>query len=183
MTNFKFVLSTNRTFEKVAAVEFWFNLLILGDSNPITIEPAIPGLLLIDSKLNPFEVIKELKKILLKDSDFFQYILKIIPIDRVVGTNLKLMKTTVNELLIEKSEITSKGNFAINIRKRSTNLHTKEIIDEIAEGIENKVNLKKPDWIIQIEIIGEDVGISILTPDDIFSVIRDKRKISSTKKT
>ena len=180
MNSFNLILSTSRDFEKVAETEIWFDLLMLGDETPLIIHSAIPGLLLIQTKINAIEVISQFKSIAARDPSFFQYIIKLVPIDRVVETDVNLIDKIVKELIQEKSSLTTTGNFAIQIRKRATELESKDIIEVIAKGIENQVNLKHPDWIIELEIIGNICGISVIQPTDIVN-LQTEQNIASTK--
>ena len=65
--------------------------------------------------------------------------------------------------------------FRIAIEKRHTALSSKPIIDCVAKKIDRSVDLDEPDKILLIEIIGELAGLSLLTPNDILSVEREKR--------
>ena len=44
-----------------------------------------------------------------------------------------------------------------------------DIISIVAPIIPNPVDLTNPNWIVQIEIIGDNVGISKIKPENIFS--------------
>ena len=54
-------------------------------------------------------------------------------------------------------------------KRRYTQRHKTEIIKEIAELINQKVDLKNPDKILGIDVIGKYAGISLLKPKEIFS--------------
>jgi len=62
------------------------------------------------------------------------------------------------------------------VNKRATNLSSKEIIEEVAKLVDRKVDLENPDKIIQIEIIGDYTGISIIKPDQILSITKIKEE-------
>ena len=68
--------------------------------------------------------------------------------------------------------------YRITVEKRHSVISTKEIIDAIADKIDNKVSLEKFDWIILIEIIGNKTGISILKENDVLSTQKLKRSLS-----
>lgn len=174
MDSFKLLCTTQTDYEKIAEAELWFNLLILGDESSIIMHTAVSGVIVADTFLDPFHVISEMKGFLKRDPEFFQYLLRIIPIDRVVETDVNLMDNIVKQLLIEKKELVSTGKFAINIRKRSTHLSNNDIISVITQDIQNPVDLKNPDWYIWIEIIGNKTGISICKPSDIFHIKREQ---------
>ena len=68
--------------------------------------------------------------------------------------------------------------YRITVEKRHSEISTSEIINEIADKIQNKVSLEKFDWIIQIEILGKRTGITIIKEDDILSTQKVKRSLS-----
>ncbi len=57
-------------------------------------------------------------------------------------------------------------------KRRYTVHHKVEIIEKLAELIDETVDLEKPDKILRIDIIGKYAGLSILTPQDIFSAAK-----------
>ncbi len=58
----------------------------------------------------------------------------------------------------------------MKVKKRRYNLyHSIEIIEELAELIDEKVDLGNPDKILRVEIIGKNAGLSVLKPGEIFS--------------
>lgn len=172
MDTFKLLCTTQTDYEDIAEAELWFNLLIQGDESSVIMHTAVSGIILADTSLDPYAVIKKMKIFFDRDPEFFQYMLKLIPIDRVIETDVGLMKVVVDELLEKKKEIFSAGQFAVNIRKRSTDLTNNEIIEVVTRGIDNPVDLKNPDWYIWIEIIGNITGISICKPSDLFHIKR-----------
>ena len=57
-------------------------------------------------------------------------------------------------------------------KRRYARFHKIEIIRELADLIGEEVDLENPDKILRIEIIGKYVGLSVLAPQDIFSVAK-----------
>ena len=62
----------------------------------------------------------------------------------------------------------------MTVEKRHTELSTKEIIEAAAKHIDREVNLKNPDRIVLIEVMGGATGISVIKPDDILSIVKEK---------
>ena len=54
-------------------------------------------------------------------------------------------------------------------------LHTKEIISKIAESLSNKVSLENSDWEIIVQVLRNKTGVSIIRPNTILSVSKEKR--------
>jgi len=163
--------------ERNAKTELWFYLLILGDENPIINQSSVNGILFVNSRLNQFFIIEKFKEFLDKEPSFFQYINKIVPIERVIESNVSLIEAKVDELLKEKPEFMNLKSFCIIIRKRKTQISRSSIIESIAPKINLSVDLKNPEWIIWIEIIGKITGISILKPTQVLSIKKLKNKM------
>jgi tRNA acetyltransferase TAN1 len=72
------------------------------------------------------------------------------------------------------SKIGEKETFRITVEKRFTETPTKDIIEAAAANIERQVNLNNPDKILLIEVIGGLTGVSVIKPDEILAVIKEK---------
>ncbi len=64
--------------------------------------------------------------------------------------------------------------FRVTIEKRFTNLHSKELIEAAVGEIKNTANLENPDKIILIEVLGALTGLSLLKPNDMLAVMKEK---------
>ncbi len=60
------------------------------------------------------------------------------------------------------------------MEKRFTELHSKDIIEAAVGDIKRKVDLHNPDWIVQIEVLGALTGVSLLKPNDVLAVVKEK---------
>ena len=101
-----------------------------------------------------------------KNPHFFQYILKIIPIDFVCETNTKLLSNLIQDHY--KTFIQEKDSFKIVLKRRKhEKIERNTLIERIALGIHNKVDLENPDKVIRIEIFGNFSGVSFLEKKDI----------------
>ena len=169
MNNFNLLVSTSRFNEVNAKAEIWFTLLMCGDTYPIIQGIKYPGLITATTNIDPKEVIRKIKKILEKDSNFFQFILKIVPIDYVCETKLKVIKIFVEKyypLYLNKED-----SFKIELKRRKNEIIERNaIIESVAKIITNRVDLDNPDKIIRIELLGNVSGISFLNPEDIFII-------------
>jgi tRNA acetyltransferase TAN1 len=101
----------------------------------------------------------------------FRYALRIVPIERVVPTELEEIKRVTEELA---GRIGEHESFRVTVEKRFTALHSKEIIEAAASGIKRKADMNNPDCILQIEVLGALTGISLLKPSDVISVMKEK---------
>jgi tRNA acetyltransferase TAN1 len=172
--NFNLFYTTYRHREYDAVEELNLLLRRFGDESPILEIQEVSGVILAFTKLNPFDLTTKYKELLAEEPWQFRYILRAIPIERSIYTNLKNIETEVVNLV--KRKIDENDSFRITVEKRYTSLRSKEIISSIATKLSGyKVSLENPRWIILIEIIGNKTGISVLTKGDIFSSVMEKR--------
>jgi tRNA acetyltransferase TAN1 len=147
----------------------------LGDSNIKIAVSSMSGIITVETKLDPIEVVRKMKEMLLDEPWSIRYCLRVIPIQKVVETNIEEIEKIISEL---SKQIEEKETYRILIEKRNSNISSKEIITKIANEIKNKVSLDFPDKIILIEILGILTGISILKKSDILSIEKTKRSMS-----
>jgi tRNA acetyltransferase TAN1 len=71
--------------------------------------------------------------------------------------------------------------YRITVEKRRTSISGRALIDAVAERIDREVDLDEPDKIVLIQIVGEITGVSVIPPDKILSVEREKRLASQER--
>ena len=147
----------------------------LGDSDVKISVSSMSGIITVQTKLNPIEVVRKMKEMVLDEPWSIRYCLRVIPIQKVVETNIEEIEKSISNM---SSEINEKESYRILIEKRNSDISSKEIITKIANRIKNKVSLDFPDKIILIEILGIITGISILKKSDILSLEKTKRSMS-----
>ena len=146
-----------------------------GDSDVKVLITNMPGILTTETKLDPIDVVRKIKEMLLDEPWSVRYCLRIIPIQKVIETKIEEMEKSILEL---SDRILDDETYRISIEKRNSNVSSQEIITKIANKIKNKVSLEFPDKILLIEILGNITGISILKKSDILSIEKTKRSIS-----
>jgi tRNA acetyltransferase TAN1 len=146
-----------------------------GDSDVKVSITNMSGILTADTQLDPIEVVKKIKEMLLDEPWSVRYCKRIIPIQKVIESKIDEIEKSVTEL---SNQILDDETYRISIEKRNSELSSKEIITKIADKIKNKVSLEFPDKILLIEILGNKTGISILKKSDILSTEKTKRSIS-----
>ena len=110
----------------------------------------------------------------LKDSPWeIRNLLRFVPIQKVVLTEVAEIKNSLLDLAKEK--IVSGGPVKILVEKRHTKLTKKDIIDSVGPHLNYPVNLTNPTWILLVEIIGKYSGISVIRADMMFSSMTEKR--------
>jgi tRNA acetyltransferase TAN1 len=140
---------------------------VVGDNSAEAEVTGIRSLVVARTSLRPREAIEKLRISAIEDPWRFQYTLKYIPIDVAVPTELKSIvdasKTIVPRIL--KGE-----TFRVTCSRRHSQLRCSEIIKAVAALIDRKVDLEKPDKVLQIEILGERTGLAVLEDQDVFSL-------------
>jgi tRNA acetyltransferase TAN1 len=72
------------------------------------------------------------------------------------------------------SKIKENESFRVTVEKRFTNTPASDIIEAAATIIERRVDLNRPDKIVLIEVVGGLTGISVIKPEDILSIAKEK---------
>jgi tRNA acetyltransferase TAN1 len=171
MEDFNLLVSTSKGNENNACSEIWFLLGELGDREALVDRTEVSGLIVAKTKLDPFKVVEGLRKILRERPWEFRYVLKVIPIEIVVRTRIDEIKRAAASL---HHKILENEKFRVTIEKRHSDISTKDIINAAVENLNRKVDLNNPDKIILIEVLGRLTGISIIKPNDILSVTKEK---------
>ena len=147
----------------------------LGDEDLKVSITNMSGILTAETKLDPVEVVRKIKEMLLDEPWSVRYCKRIIPIQKVIESKMDEIEKSIEEI---KDQISEEETYRISIEKRNSDLSSKEIITKIAYKIKSKVSLEFPDKVLLIEILGAKTGISILKKSDILSTEKTKRSIS-----
>jgi len=169
------IVTSSRHFEEEATQEIIMILESLGDKNSRVNITNLSGIITCITTLDPFSVIKKIEEKILEEPWSIRYCHRIIPIQETVNTE----KQNIVDSALSHSKIMKAEEFyRITVEKRHSAISTKEVIDAIADKIDNKVSLEKFDWIILVEILGNTTGISVLKENDILSTQKLKRSLS-----
>lgn len=103
-----------------------------------------------------------------------RFIMRVIPVDRVVDTDIQAIKKAVKELA---SSIAPNETFRVTVEARDSPYKDRELIDAVADVVDRKVDLESPDKIVFIQVFGEYTGVSVLSPDQIISIAKLKRAV------
>lgn len=142
-------------------------LRMLGDEHPEIRSTIARGIIGVRTSIDAREVVREVKRLFEQEPPLLNYTLKWIPVDTWSCSDLDSMKLAVKEL---KNKILPGEKWRITLEKRRyTRHHSIEIIKELAELIDEKVDLEKPDKILRIDVIGKYAGFAVLKLGDIFS--------------
>ncbi|MFM9875171.1 MAG: THUMP domain-containing protein [Nitrosarchaeum sp.] len=169
------IITCARYFELETSQELQGILENLGDLKPIITITDMSGILTVKTKIDAIEVVRKIKEMVLEEPWCIRYSLRIIPIQKIIETNMDSIENGISEII---NLLSNEETYRISIEKRNSNISTQELITKIAKKIKNKVSLDFPDKIILIEILGKNTGISIIKNTDILSIEKIKRGIS-----
>lgn len=142
----------------------------LDDQEPLVKRTAARGIIGVRTTVNSREVIQQLRELFHKDPFLIQHTLKWVPVDLWTSSATDSMREGIVAL---KKKIHSGERWRMTVeRRRYTRFHKIEIIRELADLIDEEVDLENPDKILHIEIVGKYAGLSVLAPQDIFSVAK-----------
>jgi len=171
LSNFNMLASTSRGNERLTCAELVFLLKTIGDPDPVASKTGIRGLIVAKTNLNQVEAIEKLRGLLNEKPYEFRYSLRILPIEKIVRTDLAEIKLVAREFA---SRIGDDETFRVTVETRFTSLHSRDLIEAAATEILRKVNLENPDKVLLIEVVGGLTGISLIRPRDILSVLKEK---------
>jgi tRNA acetyltransferase TAN1 len=165
------LVTSTKGLEAKASAEFK-EVALLSGTRKVTIErSAYDGVLEVEVE-DPRALLAFITEFVRSEPFKVRFIMRIIPVNRVVDTKLEAIVEAVKEL---SAEIGHSESFRITIEARDSPYEDKELIDAIADVVDRKVSLDSPDKVILLEIFGEYSGISVLGPNDIVSVPKLKR--------
>jgi len=171
LKDFNLIATTYRRAEGQARSELRYLLEQAGDATAIVDRTGISGVIVAKTAIEPLEAIGKLRQILNERSYEFRYLLRVIPAEIVVQTDLKQIQNAVEKLSLKIKENES---FRITVEKRFNTISSKDIIEACAADLKRKVDLSKPDKILLIEVVGGLTGLSVIRGDGILSVLKEK---------
>ena len=170
MYDFNFLVSYSWGVYGRAKKEVVQVLEMLGDEDPVVKRTIAEGIIGVKTSLDPREVVRGLQRLFDEDPFAFQYTLKWVPVDLWTLSDMDSMKEAVRKL---RNRIYAGERWRMTVEKRRYSQHHKiEIIRELADLIEEKVDLENPEKILRVDIIGRYAGISVLAPQEVFSVAK-----------
>jgi len=166
------IITCQRNLEELTISEIQNILERLGDTDAVIEKTMFSGIIQIKTKLDNMKILDDFKEIIEDEPWLIKYCSRIIPIQEECESKLDEIRNKV----IGLSDIIKKNDtYRITIEKRQSSLHNKEIISKIADSLSNKVSLGNSDWEIIIQILRNKTGISIIPPNSILSVHKEKR--------
>ena len=172
--DFNLLATTEFYNQSRACSELWMLLRAVGDETPAVDRSPVRGLITARTNLDPVEAIRRLRVEFRERPDHFRALLRVLPVETKVRTDSGEIVEASHRLAAKIGEDES---FRITVEKRRTDLRSREVIDAVAEGIDRKVDLEDPDWIVLIEIVGRTTGVSVIRPDGLLNVQKERARL------
>lgn len=141
-----------------------------GDPDSLVEKTDVMGIAVVHTSLDNREVIKRCR--VLREGeplDSFEFAIKWVPVDYWCVTDLSAIKQVIDSNIRER--IGKDQTWGMKVHKRRwQRYHTIEIIEYLAADIERKVDLNHPDRIVWVDVVGRRTAISLLKPEEIFSL-------------
>jgi len=170
MYDFNLLVSCSWGFYGKAKREIIHILEALGDESPLVKRTIAEGIIGAKTRLDTREVVYGLRRLFNEDPFAFQHTLKWVPVELWTLSDMDSMKEGVRKL---RNRIHAGERWRMTVEKRRYSLHHKiEIIRELADLVDEKVDLENPEKILRVDIIGRYAGMSVLKPTDMFSLAK-----------
>jgi tRNA(Ser,Leu) C12 N-acetylase TAN1 len=154
MENFHgFVISSRRYEEKEAAKEIHYILEMVLEYEDVEVRPIykLIGLSIAHFHQDPIKTLIKIEEKMVEDPDLFRYVLKIVPIQYKLETDLSKIGDLADRF---ESELDKDDNWRLLLRRRATNISHDEIVEAAAKEIDKViVDLEDPEYIIRIELM------------------------------
>ncbi len=174
--DFNLLATSERLRESEACSELWMLLRTVGDDGPEVDRSRIRGLITARTNLDPVEAVGMLRGELRSNPGHFRALLRVMPVETVVRTRPEEIVAAAHGLA---SRIGRDESFRVTVEKRGTELRSMEIIDAVAGGIDRRVDLGSPDWIVLVEIVGKFTGVSVIRRDGLLNVQKERARLPS----
>jgi tRNA acetyltransferase TAN1 len=166
------ILTTARGAEDTGGSEMYMLLTEFGDSKAKITRTGVSGVLFVETEISHEEVIEMLKKMMEFEPWRARSMLRMMPIEKVVETDLDQISEAIKPL-VEKIGVDE--SFRITVEKRHAAISRRDLIEAIASTTDRKVDLENPDWVVLVEVVQDVTGISVVRPSQILSVVKVKR--------
>ncbi|MCL4417224.1 MAG: THUMP domain-containing protein [Actinobacteria bacterium] len=140
------------------------NIMKTVDATPVFLKSKYDGIFLIDVA-KPKEVVKKIRKLCDKNKDIFGRTHRYIPVDKWVSSKLTDMQSAVKSLV---PKIGKNEKWKMELDKRYYHkMSYGDLIIKLTDVVDReKIDLKRPEKIIKVEVIGSNAAISVLNPDE-----------------
>ena len=169
MRSFNLVATTQRGNEWACMKELGMLSQSLGYEGVKMKRTGYPGLVIGSIDGDPIALVRAARTVVEEDPWDLRFLQKLTPVEVTVEATVGVISEAVGKLA---QKVPEGKSFKVSINKRGCDIASQELIKATASKVERRVNLERPDWVVQIEIIEDAAGVSVLEPKDILSVTK-----------
>lgn len=169
MRSFNLVATTQRGNEWACTKELGKLSQSLGFESLRMKRTGFPGLVTGLAEGDPIALVRAVREVVEGDPWDLRFLQKLTPVEVTVEATVAAVSDAVGRLA---DRIPEGKSFRVSVNKRGCDIPSQELILAAASKIKRRVNLERPDWVVQIEIIDDAAGVSVLDPKDILSVTK-----------
>ena len=142
----------------------------LGDGQAQVERSSVDGIAHARTALDAREVTRRCRS--LADQGYpFQFAIKWVPVDYWCESDLDAIRKVLEDKVRDRIDAGETWGLQVAKRRWETH-HSHDIIVYLAGAIDRKVALSHPDKIVRVDVLGRRTAVSVLRPDEIFSVRR-----------
>lgn len=142
----------------------------LGDDQPEVERSNVEGIALVSTSLDSRDVIHKCRELLYRGEEYFDFAIKWVPADYWCATELDAMKLVIEKEVVPRIPPDETWRMTV-YKRRWQRYHSADIVACLAPCIDRKVDLSHPDKIVWVDVVGRKTAISVLKPEEIFSVM------------
>ncbi|MFH2110304.1 MAG: THUMP domain-containing protein [Candidatus Bathyarchaeota archaeon] len=154
-----------------ACSQLWMNLRAVGDPEPQLDRSRIKGLILARTTMDPVEAIHKLREHMEAEPERYVNLYRVLPVQAWTTSS---PDDIVDALAPMKGRVSPEESFRVTLEKRRTQLSSLEIIEPVADLFDRRVDLECPDWVVLVEVLGQDTGVSVVKPEDVLNVQKER---------
>ena len=140
-----------------------------GDAGSDVEESGVQGIAVVHTGLAGRDVIARCTEFHRADPTAFRFTVKWVPVDHWCDKDLDAIKRLVEERIAPR--IGEHETWGMKVEKRGwPQYSTAQIVGRLAEAIDRKVNLRAPDKLVRVDILGVRVAVSLLRTGESFSI-------------
>lgn len=142
----------------------------LGDEHGEVERSSVEGVALAHTALDAREVARGCRS--LADHGYaFRFAIKWVPVDYWCETDLEAIRRVLADKV--RDRIAADETWAMQVAKRRwDSQHSHDIVVYLAPAIDRRVALAHPDHLVRIDVLGGKTAVSVLRPDELFSMRR-----------
>jgi len=128
-----------------------------------------PGLVIGSMEGDPVALVRAVRAIVEEDPWDLRFLLKLTPVEVTVEAGIEKIADAIGKIA---QRIPEGSSFKVSVNKRGSEISSQDLIKAAASKVDRRVNLERPQWVVQVEIIEDTAGVSVLEPKDILSVTK-----------